>query len=190
MAKPRYQHETLVVTAAFAASMTDFLEKLGVPPTPSRRRVMWARLISLDIDVSHRDRTSRGSYSSEDLAAAVAASLSTAEVMRRLGIKPAGGSHFHITKRIKREGLDTSHFRRQAINRGRRGPRRPAAEILVQLPPDAPRTKRQLLVRAMLESGVPYVCSMAGATGPGGVRGSRWLLIMSTVTRPTTAWLT
>jgi 5-methylcytosine-specific restriction endonuclease McrA len=126
---------------------------------------MWARLRSLHIDVSHWDRTARGCYSSDDLAAAVAASLSTAEVMRRLGIKPAGGSHFNITKRIKREGLDTSHFRRQAINRGRHGPRRPAAEILVQLPPGAPRTKRQLLVRAMIECGIPYSCSMCGCDG-------------------------
>ena len=91
--------------------------------------------------------------------------MSTAEVMRRLGIKPAGGSHFHISKRIRREGLDTSHFRRQAINRGRIGRRKSAADILVQLPRGAQRTKRHLLVRAMLESGVPYVCSNCSCDG-------------------------
>src|SRR3982750_907553 len=105
MPQSKYHRETLALTAAFSVNMTEFLEKLGVDSTASRRRGMWTRLVELSIDVAHWDRTPRGSYSSGDLAAAVAPSLSTAEVMRRLGIKPAGGSHFHMSKRIAREGL-------------------------------------------------------------------------------------
>src|SRR3954451_24241271 len=103
MPRPKYDDATLALVAAFSVGMSDFLHKLGVEPTASRRRRMWARLSELHVAVSHWDRTPRGSYSSQDLKAAVAASASTAEVMRRLGIKPAGGSHFHLSKRIARE---------------------------------------------------------------------------------------
>ncbi len=55
-------------------------------------------------------RTSR--YSDADIAAAVATSVSIAEVMRKIGMKPAGGSHFHLSKRIKRLGLGHVAFHR------------------------------------------------------------------------------
>src|SRR3954453_21528354 len=130
MPRPSYSRETLASTAAGSVHMTDFLQKLGVEPTPGRRSAMWGRLGQLMVDTSHWDRSpyaNRGTYGREELAAAVAASLSVAEVMRRLGIRPAGGSHFHISNRIKREGLDTSHFLGQAINRGRLRPRKTPA---------------------------------------------------------------
>jgi hypothetical protein len=168
MPRPTYSPETLAVTAAFSTHMTDFLHNLGVEVTPGRRSAMWARLGQLNIDTSHWDRSpyaNRGTYPRPDLAAAVAASLSVAEVMRRLGIKPAGGSHFHISNRIKREGLDTSHFLGRAINRGGLGARKPPAQILVTLPDGSNRTKRSLLVRAMRESGVPYACKGCGCDG-------------------------
>jgi len=41
-------------------------------------------------------------YTDEQLAAAVAQSTSIAGVLRILGIKPAGGSHFNISKCIQR----------------------------------------------------------------------------------------
>jgi hypothetical protein len=168
MPQRSYSREDLAVTAAFSVHMTDFLHKLGVEITPGRRAAMWARLGQLKIDTSHWDRSpyaNRGTYSREGLAAAVAASQSVAGVMRRLGIRPAGGSHFHISNRIKREGLDTSHFLGQAINRGRPGPRKPASLVLVRLPEGSLRPKRHLLVRAMLESGVPYRCQGCGCDG-------------------------
>lgn len=163
-----YTCAELVVTAAFSIHMTDFLQKLGGEITPGRRAAMWARLGKLNVDTSHWDRSPyahRGTYSREQLAAAVAASLSVADVMRRLGIKPAGGSHHHISGRIRREGLDTSHFLGRAINSGRVAPRKSAERVLVRLPEGSRRTKRRLLVRAMLECGVPYVCQGCGCCG-------------------------
>jgi hypothetical protein len=126
---------------------------------------MWARLNRHDIDISHWNRSPRGQYSREELAAAVASSVSVAEVMRRLGIKPAGGSHFHISNRIRREGLDTTHFLGQAYARGAPGRRKPAAEVLVIRPSGSLRLKRGQLLRAMLESGVPYVCALCACDG-------------------------
>ena len=168
MPRLTYTREELAVTAAFSIHMTDFLQKLGGEITPGRRAAMWARLGELKVDTAHWDRSpyaNRGTYSREGLAAAVAASQSVADVMRRLGIKPAGGSHFHISNRIKREGLDTSHFLGRAINRGRRGPRKPAVAVLVLLPEGSRRTKRHLLVRAMTECGVRYVCQACACDG-------------------------
>lgn len=101
-------------------------------------------------------------YTDEDLARAVAESASVAGVLRILGIKPAGGSHFHISKRIRRNGLDTSHFLGQAISRGQARPRLSPEEILVKRPDSDARTKPDLLRRALAEIGVPNVCVACG----------------------------
>jgi hypothetical protein len=162
-----YDRDELAVTAACSIHMTDFLQRLGVPDTRSRRNGMWARLSHYEIDVSHWERSPRGNprYTPDMIAEAVSASTSMAEVMRRLGIRPAGGSHFHLSKRIKSQGLDTSHFTGSAHNRGKRGPRKAASEILVLLPEGSSRVGRERLLRAMLESGIAYRCSMCGCEG-------------------------
>jgi hypothetical protein len=103
-------------------------------------------------------------YTDEDLAAAVSQSTSIAGVLRILGIKPAGGSHFNISKRIRRVGLDTSHFLGKASNRGGRFPRLAPSEILVKRDRALPRTKPHLLRRALLEVGVPAECDKCRTT--------------------------
>jgi hypothetical protein len=144
--------------------MTDLLTKLGVEITPGRRSAMWARLGQMQIDTSHWARSShaRRLYSDEGLAEAVAQSISIAGVMRLLGVRPAGGSHSHIKRRIDRAGLDTSHFLGQASRLGLRGPRRSAADILIRLPEGSRRPQRHLLVRALLESGIEKACAECG----------------------------
>lgn len=102
-------------------------------------------------------------YSDKDLAAAVKASRSVAGVMRLLGIRPAGGSHAHISRRIKRLGLETHHFLGQASNRGRpaRNRLRPI-DILVVHPEGSARVKPHLLRRAMVEAGETFLCAGCG----------------------------
>lgn len=107
-------------------------------------------------------------YTEEDLAAAVASSTSIAGVMRVLGILPAGGSHFHISKRIRKAGLDTSHFLGKASSRGQNFARLTAEEILIKRDPGHPRTKPHLLRRALLETGIPARCSECKTT-------NRWM---------------
>jgi predicted RNA-binding Zn-ribbon protein involved in translation (DUF1610 family) len=105
-------------------------------------------------------------YTPDALAAAVAASTSIAGVLRHLGVKPTGGSHAHLSRRIKRLGLDTSHFTGRAHNKGQISPRRLTwAEILVARPPGSARAKPHLLRRALIESGVPYRCTECGLAG-------------------------
>jgi hypothetical protein len=171
MPQPKYPVATLVVAAASANSMNELFAHLGETITAGKRAAMWARLAHFEIDTSHWQRSPRSSrspgwtYSPEALAAAVAGSQSVAGVMRALGIKPAGGSHFYISRRIREAGLDTSHFLGSGWRRGRPGRKRRPEELLVVLPPGSTRTKAPQLRRAMLESGIEHACAACG-TGP------------------------
>ena len=70
-------------------------------------------------------------YTKELLAPIVANSVSIAEVIRKLGLKPAGGTHYHISKRIKKYELDLSHFSGQSWNKGKTFPsKRPIQDYL------------------------------------------------------------
>ena len=101
-------------------------------------------------------------YSDDEIRAAVAQSISIAGVMRLLGIRPTGGSHFHISKRIRRLELDTAHFLGQGSRRGTVQARKPADEILVRRSPDSPRAKPHMLRRALIESGRLLTCVGCG----------------------------
>ncbi|GHJ56243.1 hypothetical protein Nm8I071_55500 [Nonomuraea sp. TT08I-71] len=109
----------------------------------------------------------RYKYSPERLAAAAAQARSVTEVMRLLGVRVSGGSHAHISRQLKRFGIDTSHFTGQGHNRGVRGPRQASSRILVRLPPDAARTPGFRLRRALAAIGVPERCETCGL-------GPRW----------------
>ena len=57
-------------------------------------------------------------WTDKKLSDVVASSTSMAGVLRRLKMKPAGGNYLHINSHIRRLGLDTSHFKGYAWNRG------------------------------------------------------------------------
>jgi len=98
-------------------------------------------------------------YTREILQEAVDSSLSVAGVLRHLGVAQTGGAHAHISRSIKRMGIDTSHFTGQAWSRGRTfPPRRAPGEWLRQLPPGSPRLSGKRLRVALLRTGRPYVC--------------------------------
>ena len=106
----------------------------------------------------------RYKYSNEELANAVAQSISVAGVMRLLGIRPAGGSHFHISKRIKQANLDTSHFTGQSHNRGKMF-KQPASYFLRMHDNNEQRVRTNYLRRALLEIGRRYECEMCEIPG-------------------------
>ncbi|MEV6365679.1 HNH endonuclease [Micromonospora musae] len=58
----------------------------------------------------------RYKYSPTALAEAAAGARSITEVMRLLGVRVSGGSHAHISRQLKRFGIDTSHFTVDHIN--------------------------------------------------------------------------
>lgn len=102
----------------------------------------------------------RRKYTKELLEPIVADSDSIADVVRALGLKMSGSTQNLITTRIKEYGLDTAHFTGKAWRRGRtfdyefKG----AEHYLVMLPEGAVRPAAKYLRRAMIESGVEYVC--------------------------------
>src|SRR6266480_2706996 len=51
-------------------------------------------------------------YTKEILERAVVGSFSVSDVLRKLGINIAGGSHRNISKRLVEYGIDTKHFNR------------------------------------------------------------------------------
>jgi hypothetical protein len=105
-------------------------------------------------------------YTREVLEKAVAESESIAGVLRTLGLVQAGGTHVHISRSIKKRGIDTSHFTGQSWGRGRkRGPRVPNVERLVRMPTGSPRNKPYVLRRALVATGRPHACAICGNTG-------------------------
>ena len=163
MPPPTYPRETLVRVASEAAHMTDFLVRMGVQNTPRRRRTMRARLARLGIPTDHWERSPYKMYSDDALAAAVANAVSYAGALRILGVPNTGGQHAHLARRVRKAGIDTSHFLGQAHNRGKTFPRRPPEQVLVILPPGSGRPRTVALRRAMLAAGVAYRCKVCGS---------------------------
>jgi hypothetical protein len=105
----------------------------------------------------------REKYTRELLAEAAANSISIAGVLRYLEIPVAGGSHAHISRKLKQFGIDTSHFKRVAPNKGKPSAWRLTPEqVLMVRSPGSPRPKPHVLRRALLEIGVSYVCGTCG----------------------------
>ena len=102
-------------------------------------------------------------YTREVLLEAIAASTSMAGVLRHLGLRPNGGIHAHLRRRMDRLGLDTSHFLGQAHSRGVPSPRRKAAaEILTVRGELDKRVPATTLTRALIEVGRAHRCADCG----------------------------
>jgi 5-methylcytosine-specific restriction endonuclease McrA len=98
-------------------------------------------------------------YTKETLQEAVNDSISVMEVMRKLGLKMAGGTHAHLSRKIKLYEIDTSHFKGQAHNKGRTSTNKLAwQDVLVYDRLRGNKEKRYLLKRAMVDSGIMYQC--------------------------------
>lgn len=102
-------------------------------------------------------------YTKELLEPIVVESISVADVMRKLGFQSLdGGSHSHITKVIRKLGIDTQHFLGKAANSGDRhrgGHRRTTEEILSL---SGNKTCAAILRKALLNSGIEFKCGECG----------------------------
>lgn len=105
-------------------------------------------------------------YTREILNKAVQQNHSIAGVMRTLGLRPAGGMHSHLSRRIKAFGIDTSHFLGQGSNRGpdHRGPKKLSWWEVLVLRANGRRQKAHVLRRALLETGREYRCAGLGCS--------------------------
>jgi hypothetical protein len=108
-------------------------------------------------------------YTPELLADVAAQARSVTDVLRLLGIRITGGSHAHISRQLKRFGIDTSHFTGQVHNRGGTGLYRMSPiKRLVKSPPGSRRIPGIRLKRALLSIGIPEACEGCGV-------GNMWL---------------
>lgn len=94
------------------------------------------RIRELALDTSHFTARSPRPvrWTDDDLREAVATSTTVAQVLRKIGLVPAGGNYDQVQRRISKLGLDTKHFLGSGWNLGGKfipTPARPIEEVLV-----------------------------------------------------------
>lgn len=104
-------------------------------------------------------------YSRERLEEAARSAVSVAGVLRALGLRQAGGTHSHVSRRLRELGVDTSHFLGQRANRGAAhvgGCRKRAPDELLVKRTVGNRTAAFRLRRALIGIGRAYRCERCG----------------------------
>jgi hypothetical protein len=150
----RYSPSEVAEAAALSRSFSDLARRLK---TTSRSYV---KLVTERYGVSTQHFVGlHRKYTKDVLEPIVAVSHSFAEVTRRLSGSTHGGTSAHIKKVIERFGIDTSHFRKGVLNKGKPSARKKnSEEVLVVYPAGTPRRKAYLLRRALVDSGRKLEC--------------------------------
>ncbi len=104
----------------------------------------------------------RVKYTKELLESVVKDCVSISGVLRKLGLAEAGGTHSHISRKLKEFDIDTSHFLGVAANQGsmHKGPAKRLWQQILVLRTHGRREKAHVLRRALLESGRSYRCEI------------------------------
>lgn len=110
---------------------------------------------------------------------AVRASKTITEVSERIGVRVAGGSGAMIGRRIRELQVDTSHFDRGV---GKNQTKKTAQQILIKKE-SGNRAKTAQLRRALLESGIPYVCAISQCQVAGNWNGRTLVLEIDHINR-------
>ncbi|MFJ8755943.1 HNH endonuclease [Streptomyces cyaneofuscatus] len=162
-----YTRERLAEAARQCADIQEVIAFLGTRPYGRLSRYLLARFEHFGIDVSHFPRRAYHRAgerpSTTELAEAVAAAVSIADTLRRLGRKDTPSQRQHLRTWIAEDGLTTWHFLGQGHQRGNAGPTplRTAEQILVEHN-GTRRTKTALLRRALREVGLAEECAECG----------------------------
>jgi hypothetical protein len=102
-------------------------------------------------------------YTRELLVEAVRDASTIADVLRYLHIRPTGGAHAHIKRRIVEFGIDISHFTGRGHLAGRRSGRRLGPDqVLSVRDPHRKRAPGAQLTAALVATGVPAECARCG----------------------------
>lgn len=166
-----WTEDQLRSAVADSQSMAGVCARLGLRPGGGTYASLRRNIARLGIDASHlpfvvdgRVRRTRA-WSDDDLRDAVRASVSLAEVQRRLGYQPSGGMHRFVSGYIRRLEINTDHFLGQGWSRGKQ-PRFgfkavPLAEILVANSRYLNSARlRSRLIRAGLKQGRCEECAL------------------------------
>ncbi|MEV6593705.1 HNH endonuclease [Streptomyces acidicola] len=162
----QYTHERLTEAAAQCSDIDEVIAFFGTRPYGYLRGYLTKRFAHFGIDISHfhprgrRPRPTRG-----ELEAAVAESISIAEVLRRLGRPNNGAQRTQLRKWIAEHHLTTSHFLGQAYQRGKPSTTTKRPEEVLVRHNGTHRTATKRIRRALREVGVAEECSRCGV-GP------------------------
>ncbi len=101
-------------------------------------------------------------YPKELLEEYVKKSNSVSHLMRQFGILPCGGSHNHISNKIKEYGIDTAHFYKSGVGGLNVPKNKLSGEKILIKRETGNKEKTKRLRRALIESGVEYKCQNCG----------------------------
>jgi HNH endonuclease len=137
---PRYTREEASWAIARSRTWADALRLLGVAPRGKNFQTLkkWAAAWEIPVDhlPSASPRRTGPAFSEKQARAAIAASLSWAEALRRLDYCPSGGNPATLKRWAETWGISTEHFDPHAASlaglrrHGRR--RRPLREVLTE----------------------------------------------------------
>ncbi|MFG2717175.1 HNH endonuclease signature motif containing protein [Streptomyces sp. NPDC048416] len=167
---PRYTRERLVEAAQACEDIDEAIVFFGVSPDGPLRRYLFKRFAHYGIDIAHfRRRSPRGAGPrppTAELRRAVTASVSLADLLRRLGRPDSTSQRTALRNWMAEDKISTEHFLGQAHQRGKSSPaRRRSAEDVLTKHDGERRTKTVHLRRALHEIGIPERCDECG-TGP------------------------
>jgi hypothetical protein len=166
----QYTRERLAVAAAECVNIDEVIAYFGTPSYGGLRRYLMKRFKHFGIDVSHfprhGHRMESARPSAADLGSAVAASVSIADTLRRLGLSDGRRTRALLRSWTTEDAISTDHFLGQAHQRGRPSPTpaKQPQDVLVKHD-GRRRTKSAPLRRALRQLGVPERCDECG-TGP------------------------
>ena len=160
---PLYDDKALTEAVRRSNTLTGVLRYLGIRPSSSRIEIAARQIKRKGLDSSHFLYQGQR-YTQDILTRAVAAGHNWQDVLRFLGLRPGGGGIYsHIKQRVEKFGIDTKHFTGSGWNKGKPSNKKlPPEAILVRQSPLEPKEKTYLLRRALLESGIPHICSVCG----------------------------
>ncbi|MEU0739925.1 HNH endonuclease signature motif containing protein [Streptomyces sp. NPDC006134] len=163
----RYVRERMVEAAEKCADIDEVIAFFGARPHGDLRRYLAGRFAHFGIDISHfRPWGRRPRPAEEALRAAVAESISLAEVLRRLDRPDNGTQRRRLREWIAEHRISTSHFLGQAHQRGKPSATAEHPEkVLVKRDDSIHRTATNRLRRALLAVGVTEECARCGV-GP------------------------
>jgi hypothetical protein len=163
--KPRYSAEEARAAIAASTSWAEVLEALGYGYFGKNIETVRRWAAKWDIPTDHlpdyrKARTASHRLSAAEICAAIAASRSWTEALRRLGYCQSGGNWKTLKKRVAELEISTDHFDPYAASREALRPRPiPLEEILVR----ASTYNRTALKRRLYEAGLKTPrCELCG----------------------------
>jgi len=143
-----------VVKVGFEPTRYCYRNQLGAFAIPSPESMVWLSFYDIYEVMSK-------SYTKTEFVSAIKESKSIRQALIKLNLKPAGGNYQTIHSTVKKLNLDTSHFKGQGWNKGRKfAPKRDLEDYLSN---KHPIKSHKLRLRLLRENIFNHICSMCNA---------------------------